>query len=348
MSDKVNRLENKEEFVTEEVKDIKNKKNTKIIIVIICILIALVFGIGGWFLGTKFADKEDKNNTEVKENINDDKDNKEEETVNDTEDETVDTDEAIQDDEDDEEIEFIPDEKVVSTVAEEFNVMANGSSTILKSNYEITKRKVLNEEEKEIYVYALYREVYFVNKKIADKHMLGVYETLEEARDDVDSNAIKDYKTMKDSKTNELYLLVNIGKDDRIYDNSLTYWDSSSAFTYILNFKGDVLGKIKTKYAGTGVMGVYVTKEDTTGRYYIISDDVENIPDDIPKDHKYVLYPDNRILDLHENYLYYFSYQDGDDCSSSEHKVIIENGKIIDTKVKTFDDSIVDSAGQTC
>ena len=264
-------------------------------------VIALVFGIGGWFLGTKFADKEDENNTEVKENINDDKDNKEEETVNDTEDETVDTDEAIQDDEDDGEIEFIPDEKVVSTVAEEFNVMANGSSTILKSNCEITKRKVLNEEEKEIYVYALYREVYFVNKKIADKHMLGVYETLEEARDDVDSNAIKDYKTMKDSKTNELYLLVNIGKDDRIYDNSLTYWDSSSAFTYILNFKGDVLGKIKTKYTGTGVMGVYVTKEDTTGRYYIISDDVENIPEDIPKDHKYVLYPDNRILDLHDS-----------------------------------------------
>lgn len=348
MNENVNDIEQKEEVVTEEVKDIKNKKNTKIIIVIICILIALVFGIGGWLLGIKFADKEDENNTEVKENINDNKDDKEEETVNDTENETVDTDVTIQDEEDDEKIEFIPDEKVVSTVVEEFNIMANGSSTILKSNYEITKRKVLNEEEKEIYVYALYREVYFANKKIADKHMLGVYETLKEAEDNVNSNAIKDYKTIKDSKTNDLYLLVDIGKNDRIYDNLLTYWDFTSAFTYILNFKGDVLGKVKTKYAGTGVIGVFVTKDDIDGRYYIVSEDEEDRPDGVSKDHKYILYPNNRIVDLHDNYLYYFSYQDGDDCSSSEHKIVIENGKLIDTKVKTFDDSVVDAAGQTC
>ena len=119
--------------------------------------------------------------------------------------------------------------------------------------------------------------------------------------------------------------------------------------TYILNGNGEILTEIKSVYAGTGVIGVYVTEQEAKDRYYVIASDEDDVMfDHLDKSHKYVLYPKNRIIDLYDKHLYYFTYQDGEDCSSSEHKIVIENGKLIDTKVRTFDESLVSSAGQTC
>lgn len=336
-----------------DIKDEINKDKKKVrssLVIVIAILLSGLFGVGGWYLGTKYADKED---TKVNENKNDEnesietEDNKEETEVGAPEDEVTSEDEETGEDE--EEKEFIPDETSVSTSVEEFEIALYDSKTILKSNYEITKRKVLDPEEKEIYVYALYRKVSFNDKVVADKHMLGVYDTLKEAEDDVDSYSIKDYKTIKDSKTNDVYLVVDIEQNDRIYNNLITYYDSASTFAYIIDEQGKALTKIRSKYAGTGVIGVYVTEQEAKDRYYVIASDEDDIMfDHLDKSHKYVLYPNNRMIDLYDKHLYYFTYLDGEDCSSSEHKIVIENGKLIDTKVRTFDESLVSAAGQTC
>ena len=134
-----------------EVEDKDKKVKVKpIVVIIVSILLCGIFGVGGWYLGTKFADKED---TKVKENKNDEnestetEDNKEETEVGSPEDEVTGEDEET--DEGEEERVFIPDETSVSTSVEEFEIALYDSKTILKSNYEITKRKVLDQEEKE-------------------------------------------------------------------------------------------------------------------------------------------------------------------------------------------------------
>lgn len=334
-----------------DVPDVKsNKKKIKpIIVVIISMLLCALFGVGGWFLGTKFADKEDNIDIVVDEN-KEDKDKNEvedntKEEADDIEQDTVD-DEKV--DSEDDKAEFVPDETSVSTSIEEFEIALYDSKTILKSDYEITKRKVLADEEKEIYVYALYRKVSLNDKVVAEKHMLGIYDSLNEAKEDIDTFSIKEYKTIKDSKNDDTYLVIQVYMDNPIHDNYITYWNSNYELTYILNSKGEELAEIKSKYAGTTIIGVYVTEEDIKDRYYIIAEEDDVMFDSLSKDHKYVLYPQNRIIDLHDKYLYYFTYQDGSDCSSTEHKIVIENGKLIDSVVKVFDFNLVSGAGATC
>lgn len=331
-----------------DIKDEINKDKKKVrspLVIVIAILLSGLFGGLGWYLGTRMTDiVENNDKNEIKEQV--DKEDREETEVGAPEDEVTSEDEETGEGE--EEKEFIPDETSVSTSVEEFEIALYDSKTILKSNYEITKRKVLNNDEEEVYVYALYREVYMNEKVVADKHMLGVYDTLKEAEDGIDSFAIKDYKTIKDSKNDDSYLIIEVDMNNPIYNNYLTYWNSNYALTYILNGNGEILTEIKSVYAGTGVMGVYVTEEEVKDRYYIIAEDDDVMFDHLDKDHKYVLYPNNRLIDLYDKHLYYFTYQDGEECSSNEHKLVIENGKVVDTKVRTFDFKFVSAAGQTC
>ena len=333
-----------------DIKDEINKDKKKVrspLVIVIAILLSGLFGVLGWYLGTRMVDiVENNDKNEIKEQV--DKEDKEETEIGVPEDEITD-DEEESEVEDEEKEEFIPDEVSVSTITEEFKMNGYKDGTVLNSNYEITKRKVLNNDEEEVYVYALYREVYMNEKIVAEKHMLNVYEDFNKAKDAIDTYSIKDYKTIKDSKNDDSYLIIEVDMNNPIYNNYLTYWNSNYALTYILNGNGEILTEIKSVYAGTGVIGVYVTEQEAKDRYYVIASDEDDVMfDHLDKSHKYVLYPKNRIIDLYDKHLYYFTYQDGEDCSSSEHKIVIENGKLIDTKVRTFDESLVSSAGQTC
>jgi hypothetical protein len=354
---------NNEEIVVEpvinqvdETIETKSKKNKKkaIIVIIVLVIVCCLFGVGGWLLGTKFADNKTKDDTKVEENnkVNQNIEIDENDENNDA---NIETNDELENDEDlndnveeEEEIEFVPEETSVSNVIETFEMKFNKDSNVLKSDFEITKRKVLDQDDNEVYVHALYRKVYFNDKLLVDKHMIGVYDTLDEAKEDIETHSIKDYKAIKDSKNDEVYLLIDIYENDCIYNNSLSYWNSDSSITYIIDKNSNVLKKITTKYAGTGVLGVYVTEEEAKDRYFVLANDDDVMFDNLDKTHKYVLYPDNRIIDLYDKYLYYFTYQDGEECDSSERKIVIENGKVIDTKVRSFDFSTVSSAGQTC
>ncbi len=346
--------ETKEEILeskSAEVTDVKSdkKKVKAIIVVIVAILLCVLFGVGGWFLGTKFADKEANNNVVVDEN-KEDKDKNEvedntKEEADDTEQDTVD-DEKV--DSEDDKAEFVPDETDMSGRIDELDMKFGSVSAKLESEFLITKRKVLDEDEKETYVFALYRTVKLKGKTIADKHMLGLYDYGKDAEAAMDEYAIKEYKNIKDTKNGNSYVVVEIGTYEPISDNQIFNYADYEGVSYIINSDGTVLHKIISDYEGTGVMGVYVTEAEAKDRHYVIATDEDLLPDSLDKSHKYVLYSDDKLIDLFDKHLYYFSFQDGEDCEPSEHKVVIENGKAIDTKVRIFDDSLISAAGQSC
>ncbi len=336
-----------------EVIDVKsNKKKIKpVIVVIISVLLCVLCCGGGWFLGAKFADKEDNNiNIVVDENREDKdenevEDNTNEEEVDDTEQDVLE-DEEIDSEKD--EVEFVPDEIDMSGRIDELDLKFGSVSAKLESEFLITKRKVLDEDEKETYVFALYRTVKLKGKTIADKHMLGLYDYGKDAEAAMDEYAIKEYKNIKDIKNENSYVIVEIGNYEPISDNQIFNYADYEAVSYILNSDGIILKKIISDYHGTGVMGVYVTEDEVKDRRYVIAPDDDYMLENLDKSHKYVLYSDNKLIDLFDEHLYYFSFQEDENCESSEHKVVVENGEVIDTKVRIFDDTLVAAAGQSC
>ena len=51
---------------------------------------------------------------------------------------------------------------------------------------------------------------------------------------------------------------------------------------------------------------------------------------------EYFIYPSNRLIDVHDNFLYYLN-KDDDDVSFSEYKLEIINGQVKENKLNTYE-----------
>ena len=84
-------------------------------------------------------------------------------------------------------------------------------------------------------------------------------------------------------------------------------------------------------------------------KYYEVIDEQTKKDYSIPVDKKYFLYPNNKTIDMHDNYFYYFGFKDDDYCSFTEKKIIVSNGNVEETVINTITDyEGMLYAGQTC
>lgn len=292
------------------------------VVFLLVIVFGALFGVGGWFLGTKYANLEDKktNDTKVEEN------NKLEESV-------------------------APTKNTNYSFIKEVNgeIVLGETKLNLISYFYIDAEKVsdMDPEGEKHDTYILRREV-FLNGKMLDKtHMIGSYENQKAATDAINSYLPLDKGSFKDTKNGSIYGIIELEINPSVVDGIQTFIASDYKDSFIVDAKGEVLKKINTKISGTSVVGLFANEEMIKGKY---SEKINKVADmDYPAGMDYYLYPSDRLIDLYDNYLYYFGYADGDYCAFSEKKLTIEDGKVVESVLNTYSDyDDVDLAGQSC
>lgn len=312
--------------VTNQVVQEKVKKGVNpIVVVILCVLFAAIAGVGGWFLGTKFANLEDKktNDTKVEENKNN-------ETTGDS---------AILP-ETNSNFTFVKDTK---------KELSFGDKKVeLVARYYVDKEAVseMDPDGEKFDVYVLRREV-FVNGKLLDKiYVLGDYSTSNDANSAIEDDAVVNQGILKDAKSTDVYNLIEVDINATIEDGIKHIFALDCKKTFIVNSNGDVLKSIESKISGTSVIGVFADKSMINDKYFVsFEKDTER---EYPAGKDYYLYPDDRLIDLHDDYLYYFSFYADDECGYADYKLSIENGKVVEKLDTEFDYELFDGAGQSC
>lgn len=289
------------------------------IVFLLVIIFSALFGVGGWFLGTKLANVEDKNQTKEPAPVEDNNEN------------------------------VVPEKNTKYTFAKEVvEELAFGPETKkLYSYYYIDKETVKDYDDVSKEVYVMRREVYLADKLIAKLHMLSFYESNDEALSAIPELKIKLYHTFKDVKKDSYYNIVEVEKFENIIDGELSYGTLGDAVSYLIDVDGNVLKEYQTKYAGTSILGLYADKEMIKGKYSVTIEKEEGY--DYPEGKDYYLYPKDRTIDGHEGYFYYFGYAKDDLCSFEEKKITVENGKVVEIILATYSDfTDVELAGQSC
>lgn len=311
----------------EKVNQVNDKKSINgWVILLLCLLFAVIFGVGGWFLGTKYYESENKENEKETEVV--ESDQKEEDT----------------------EKEVKPDKNSKYTfLKEESKTLKFGESSVeLYSYYYLDKESVLDstmDNANSVETYVLRREVYLDNVLIGGTHLLGNYDNNQAAILAILNYPIKDYVSLKDTKNGEYYNIIDIDKVNSIVDGAIFSYDSHSRIAYLVDKDGMILKEISTKFAGSGIVGLFADDTMITGKYYELIP--ENADSYKPEGKKYYLYPKDRLIDAYDSYLYYFGYADNV-CSFNEKKLVIENGKVVETLLNTYTQDMVSVAGQSC
>ena len=294
------------------------------VVLVLCLLFAIIFGVGGWFLGTKYYKSENKENEKETEVVESEK--KDEDT----------------------EKEVKPEKNSKYTfLKEESKTLKFGESSVeLYSYYYLDKESVLDstiDNANSVETYVLRREVYLDNVLIGGTHMLGNYDSNQAATLAILDYPIKDYVSLKDTKNGEYYNIIDIDVENSIVNGALFPYGSSSGTAYLVDKDGDILKEIITKTAGCGIMGLFADDTMIAGKYYELIP--ENVDSYKPEGMKYYLYPNGRLIDVYDHYLYYFGYTDNSG-SYNENKLVVENGKVIETLLNSYTSDMLSLAGQ--
>ena len=286
------------------------------VVFLIVIIFSAIFGVGGWFLGTKFANVEDDN--QIKDPTN--------------------KDDNVQ--------KIVPNKNSKFTFVKDVNTdLTFGDLTVdVHAYYYVDKESVKDSEDKISEVFVLRREVYLQDKLIGEIHMLGHYNSQTEAEGEISKYPLKEYVSLKDVKNGSYYNIIDIDIVETIYDGTFNQVDADYKKAYLVDENGIVLKEFKSTFHGTDVIGVFADNKMITDRYYVPIDKNPEMEYPVGKD--YYLYPNNRLIDAYENHIYYFA--EGDQCSYVEKKLIVENGKVTESLIKTFDYGDLNLAGQTC
>ncbi len=307
----------------------ENKKVVKPIVVFFwCLIFSVIFGVGGWFLGTWMADIEDK-----KVVLDDDKDT-------DIEDENIQGDSDI---------------KYTLLRNEKVNLVYGDKNVELSVNYYLDEESIKIDEntltygetdKKEVNAFVLRRELLIGENVVGSIHSLGMFELKQSALNNVDNVHVFEANSFKDVNNKEDYMVLSFYTDDVLYlDNDIEFDPSIQggdygAFdfdvTYILDSKGNVLRELELRNVCGRTPGIPVTKDEVKDKFYS-SDEAD-----------YVLYPDGLWLDIHENYFYFLIF-DEEEILWKEYKISIDNGNINNQLLNTYDfDHVLEAAGETC
>lgn len=291
------------------------------IVFLLVIIFSAIFGVGGWFLGTKLANQEDKktNDTKVEENKETNENN-----------------------------EVLPNKNTSYTfVKEETKTLKfNTESVNLYSYYYVDKESVKDSDEKTVETYILRREVYLNNKLIGGIRMLDHYNTQDEAVNAISKFPLKDYVSLKDTTNGNYYNIIDLDVIESVIDGYLNMSDSDYKKAYLVDKEGNVLKEFDSAFWGTDVIGVFADATMIKGKF---STPINKEPDmDYPEGKDYYLYPDNRLIDAYESHIYYFT-NSSDACAYEEKKLTVENGKVVEVLLNTYSDyDDLNLAGQTC
>ena len=286
------------------------------IVFLLVIVFSAIFGVGGWFLGTKLANVEDKNQTKEPAPVEDNVEK------------------------------VVPEKNTKYTFAKEVNTDLTFGLHIVDvyAYYYVDKESVKDSEDKTSEVFVLRREVYLHDKLIGDVHMLGHYNSQSDAEAEVSKYPLKEYVALKDTKNEKYYNIIDIDIVETIYDGTFNQVDADYKKAYLVDENGNILKEFKSTFHGTDVIGVFADDKMITGRFYSPID--KNPEFEYPDGKDYYLYPNNRLIDAYEGHIYYFA--EGEQCSYVEKKLIVEDGKVIESLIQTFNYDDLDLAGQTC
>lgn len=198
------------------------------------------------------------------------------------------------------------------------------------------KEMVTDFEGKDNYMYVLRGEVFIDGQRLADDFLISASDKDEKPSIKLD-NVYESLGELKDKSNDYLYQIVQLSYDNCALNNTLIGNNSCfGKYAYIVDNEGNVLKALKGKDENTDVIGVFASKENIEDRYYTQVD--MEMPDisNYQNVKEYFIYPSNRLIDVHDNFLYYLN-KDDDDVLFSEYKLEIINGQVKENKLNTYE-----------
>ena len=198
------------------------------------------------------------------------------------------------------------------------------------------KEMVTDFEGKDNYMYVLRGEVFIDGQRLSDAFLISASDKAEKPSIKLD-NVYESLGELKDKSNDYVYQIVQLSYDNCALKNTLIGNNSClGKYAYIVDNKGNVLKALKGKDENTDVIGVFASKENIEDRYYTQVD--MEMPDigNYQNVKEYFIYPSNRLIDVHDNFLYYLN-KDDDDVSFSEYKLEIINGQVKENKLNTYE-----------
>ena len=198
------------------------------------------------------------------------------------------------------------------------------------------KEMVTDFEGKDNYMYVLRGEVFIDGQRLSDTFLISASDKDEKPSIKLD-DVYESLGELKDKSNGYVYQIVQLSYDNCALKNTLIGNNSCfGKYAYIVDNKGNVLKVLKGKDENTDVIGVFASKENIEDRYYTQVD--MEMPDigNYQNVKEYFIYPSNRLIDVHDNFLYYLN-KDDDDVSFSEYKLEIINGQVKENKLNTYE-----------
>lgn len=280
------------------------------IVLVLCLLFAVIFGVGGWFLGAKYYDSENKDSEKETEVVDSDK--KEEDTEKDVK----------------------PEKNSKYTFVKEYEKkhnLNNKDIELLVYYYKDTETWLFSPSSTDTMSADVVRMDLFVNgNKIIDSESVLAVQDSNSADNFINTNPhdVIGIDIFKDSSNSDQYYLMNLGEIS-IVNNVL-----EEKYIYLFTNEGKLLNSFKF-WNSSGVTNVYST-QDMIGDRTAIKD--SNNPE------RYKLY-NYDLVDVHENFIY--AIEKGATCDSAiEYRYTVENGKLKSVHSRTFTYEYIEGAGQ--
>ena len=295
----------------EKVIQVNDKKSINgAVVLVLCLLFAIIFGVGGWFLGTKYYESENKENEKETEVVESEK--KDEDT----------------------EKEVKPEKNSKYTFVKEYTKkhnLNNKDIEVLVYYYKDSESWLYGPSSTDIMNSNVVRMDLFVNgsKMIDSESVLAVVDS-KKADEFINTNPhdIIAIDIFKDSSNSNEYYLMNLGKIS-IVNNIF-----EERYIYLFTNEGKLLESFKV-WNSSGVVGIYGT-QDMIGDRTAIKD--TNNPE------RYKLY-NYDLVDVHENFIY--AIERGATCDSAiEYRYTVEDGKLKSIHSRTFTYEYIEGAGQ--
>lgn len=320
----------------EKIKSEKKGINYGIVILLI-VIFSTIFGIGGWFLGAKFVDNTENNDSTKVEDKNKNEEN------NDNKDEPLNNSQYTFYTSNNIPLKFGNKDvnMVVNYYVDEEHIKIDDNTVTVGKN-----------NKSEVDAYVVRREFLLDGERIGNIHFVGKYYTGmydENPKFDFSMNE-EDFEAFgfKDAKTDEYFNVLSFSDDKTLHFpviepciecvGGVLYGTYQFNHTYIFNEQGKILKELNLSDDCGRISGISVSKEEAEGKYYS------------SVDADYVIYPDGRWIDGKDNYFYYLKYDDNV-AEYSEHKFSVEDGIVNDQILKTYrydSENVWGAAGQTC
>lgn len=303
----------------------KKKGKTFLIVFLIVILMAVCL-FGGWKLGTMY----DVSSNDVK-NVDKEEETKKEENA----------------DKEDKVEEIIPEKSSDYTFYKEEKVdysLKEGKISVLYYYY-VDQENLKNSSEEPVTKFIIRREA-FVNGKSFTGMLIVGYTDEKTSVDSYISNDLKSANSsfVADTENDDSYLVLSLGDNKNlVYDGIFVQHDTYNVNAYLVNKNGDLLKRITVIDAGSSLIAIFINKNEVGDRKTYSKSEYKDKGIEVA-DNKAVIYFDNNVLDIHENFIYYVAADDGL-IKNLEYKLTINNGVLAEKLIKTYSRDDIDAAG---